>query len=277
MAQPPSSDERTAQTAEQFRYITLMLAFEGAVTNRDLRKHFGVSQVQGSRIIRRYQDEHPGFMERGSGRGEYAPGPHFRCDPAEHPIGSYFQLRWSNEPDAWVYKPDLDFTKTNTEIAQALVRATQRRCAVDVVYRSMNHPTGRARRLFPHAFAYAGRRWHMRALDHELGEFRDFNIARVINAELLPDVEAPDSVDEDWAHWVEVTIRAHPDLNWDQVRMIRDEYFGGTAGRKLRIRKAMIRYVLRELEVAEDPKSQTPPEYHLALGSQERIEPFTNR
>lgn len=271
MTQPTSPDVRTAQTVEQFRYITFMLAFEGVVTNRDLREYFAVSQVQSSRIIRRYQDEHRGFMERGSGRGEYVPGPRFQCDPAHYEIGGYFQLRWNDSPASWVYKPTIDLTKTNPEIAQVLIRATRQGCAADVVYRSMNHPCGKERRLFPHAFAYAGRRWHMRALDEELGEFRDFNIARVVKAQLAPQSNAPDIVDSEWAQWVEVTIKAHPDLNGDQVTMIRDEYFRGRAGRVIRVREAMLNYVLRELEVADDPSSQHPPEYQLAVSSKKPV------
>ena len=60
-------------------------------------------------------------------------------------------------------------------------------------------------------------------------------------------------------------MRAHPLLNPEQEQLIRDELFKGAAGRRVTTRRALIKYVLRELEVAEDPEKQRPPNYQLYL------------
>lgn len=268
MLPPSPADESLSDpVAEQFRFIELHLAFEGGVTNRQIREHFGVSQVQASRIIRRFRDTRPGQMEPLAGRGSYQRGPRFRWNEGAGAIGSYLATWQGGDKNAMVYRPNLDFTRVDPKIARPIVQSVLRGCGVDVLYRSMTHPDGQRRRLFPHAFAFAGRRWHMRALAEDVGEFRDFNIARVAEADLTDTVRPVAAQDVEWMTWVDMHIHAHPDLSWEQSKVIRDEFFAGTSGRIVRTRQAMQNYVLRELEVASDPASQKPPEYQLALYS----------
>ena len=70
---------------------------------------------------------------------------------------------------------------------------------------------------------------------------------------------------EDWEEIVHLQLRAHPKLSPAQEQLIRDEFFSGAAGRQVTTRRALIPYKLRELEVAENPETQQPPEYQLYL------------
>ncbi|MCO7021583.1 hypothetical protein, partial [Vibrio paracholerae] len=71
--------------------------------------------------------------------------------------------------------------------------------------------------------------------------------------------------DTSWEKIVSLEIRAHPSLSTTQEKLIRDELFNGAIGRRVTTRHALVPYVLRELEVAEDPEVQQPPEYQVYL------------
>ena len=128
----------------------------------------------------------------------------------------------------------------------------------------MTHPDGITRVIHPLAFVFAGRRWHVRAFDEMSGEHRDFNLARIKQADNAPK-SVPTPIDSDWDDLVHLQLRPHPKLNPSQEQLIRDELFNGAAGRQVTTRRALITYILRELEVAENPDTQQPPDYQLYL------------
>ncbi len=253
------------QTVEQFRYIELMLLYEGVLTNERLRTRFNVTQVQASRIIKKYRDENPGHMEHLAGRGSYRIGNKLSRGESIHPVGDYF-----NEEGISIEKPCVataqnDLTQTNPAVVRQLVQANIKGCGVSITYCSMNHPLGKDRLIFPHAFAFGGSRWHVRAFDASNNEYRDFNLGRIESATIETDHSPPTVTDEEWETFVELTIGPHPSLSLDQQRMIRREYFGGTAGRLVTVRKALEMYTVRHLEVATDTKVQYPPEFLLSI------------
>nr|WP_154224728.1 hypothetical protein [Marinicella rhabdoformis] len=97
-------------------------------------------------------------------------------------------------------------------------------------------------------------------------EYRDFNLARIKS--IKPASKALDiPKDLEWDTHVNLIIKPHPMLTPDQEILVRDELFKGAAFRSMKTRKALIGYLLRELEVAENPEKQTPPEYQLHLHS----------
>ena len=253
------------QTAEQFRYIELMLLYEGVLTNQALRKRFNVSQVQASRIIKKYRDENPGHMERLAGRGSYRIGSKLSLGETPHPVGDYFNEEGISIEYPCVATAQNDLTQTSPTVVRQLVQANIKGCGVTVTYSSMSHPQGKERLIFPHAFAFGGSRWHVRAFDVLNGEYRDFNLGRIESAAIEMGHSPPAVVDEDWETFVELTIGPHPGLSLDQQRMIRREYFGGTAGRIVTVRKAIEMYSVRHLEVATDTRNQLPPEFLLAV------------
>ena len=60
-------------------------------------------------------------------------------------------------------------------------------------------------------------------------------------------------------------LSSHPRLNSAQEQLIKDELFNGAAGRQVKTHQAPVTYVLRDLEVAENPDIQRAPEYQLYL------------
>jgi len=71
------------------------------------------------------------------------------------------------------------------------------------------------RDVAPSALLDTGLRWHARAYDRKSGEFRDFVLTRIQDAEVLKDasVEPHECPDQDiqWTRIVELELVTHPD------------------------------------------------------------------
>ncbi len=179
-------------------------------------------------------------------------------------ISKYFRTAAKNNDHAQMEDARHDFTHVDPQTYRAIHSAVSTVAAVQIVYRSMNHPKGKKRIIHPRAFVFAGRRWHVRAFDEATREHRDFNIGRIWQVDSAQkNVETP--TDSDWDEYVHLQLRPHPLLNPAQEQLIRDELFKGAAGRRVTTRRALATYVLRELEVAENPEEQRPPIYQLYL------------
>ncbi len=236
------------------------------ITNARLREQFGVSNVQASRILASYRLAFPQNLEiiRGESRGRYGPSTRFKPGAAGLSVDRYFQIALKSNIPISFEDTRYDFTNVDPKTFRMIHSAISNENALEIKYRSMNNPNGLERIIHPLAFAFAGRRWHVRAFDETTSEHRDFNLARIdsvksVNTNIIP------PADKDWNEIVELQLRPHPDLSPDQKQLIRDELFSGASGRNVSTRKALIKYVLRELEVAEDPLKQQPPEYQIYL------------
>jgi predicted DNA-binding transcriptional regulator YafY len=260
-------DKRTFQ---QFELIELVLAYEGLITNQRLREKFGISSVQASRVLASYRTAYPRNITllTGEGRGRYAPTARFVPAVTTLSIDRYFQV--ANQTSKHIQMEDVrqDFTQVDPQQFRILHSAVSTESAVQILYRSMKHPEGLTRVIHPLAFVFAGRRWHVRAFDVMSSEHRDFNLARIQQVNVAQkNIQTP--VDTDWEELVHLQLRPHPKLTPAQEQLIRDELFNGAAGRRVTTRRALIPYMLRELEVAENPEIQQPPDYQLYLYREE--------
>lgn len=271
MAKIPHDEPSPPSHQAQFAFIELLLAFEGLVTNERLRLRFNVGNVQASRVLAAYREMFAENIElvRGEGRGRYQPSPRFKAAVAELDLGEYLKQIGEDRTDGLFERVGRDMTRIEPRMFRTFNQAVRSGDAVRMTYRSMTHPKGVERVVHPKAFVYAGRRWHVRAYDWMRSEFRDFNLARVQTVQAAQHPEQPPD-DEDWRVYVDVRLVAHPDLSSDQQRLIRDELFMGAVARVVRVRRALVRYLCRELEAAEDPTTQRPPDYQIHVS---RIEP----
>lgn len=261
------------RTAEQFEFIELVLAYEGTVANQRLRERFDISGVQASRILASYRESFPDNLELKTGlkKGRYTPSETFQPAIAELSIDRYFAVARPVDADVPVEDIRQDFATVTPNVFRQFHIAIRQRSALQVEYRSMSHPEGLSRVLHPHAFVFAGRRWHVRAFDEHSEEHRDFNLSRIAKiTETNKSRNTPP--DNEWEERVHLLIRPHPDLTTGQAQLIRDELFSGAAARQITTRKALTQYVLRDLEIAVDPASQRPPEFQLVLARTELAE-----
>jgi len=261
-----------SRTRLQFEFIEMLLAYEGEITNQRLREKFGVTSVQASRVLASYRETFPYNTQtlKGQGRGRYVPTVRFKPEIASLSIEAYFQSVKDRVTHVKVENTQRDFTNVDPALFRVIHSAMDQCSAARIVYRSMNNPDGIERVVHPQAFVFAGRRWHVRGFDELTKQHRDFNLARISCAKsAFKEIVTP--TDIDWEEKVRLELRPHTSLTEGQQKLIRDELFKGAIGRRITTRRALVRYVLRDLEVAEDPSVQLPPEFQVYLFREESI------
>lgn len=119
-----------------------------------------------------------------------------------------------------------------------------------VRYWSVNRGQGRWREIAPHAFGHDGYRWHVRAWCGENGDFRDFVLSRIAEAEWPGGGFRPPCPDKEWETWEELVVRPHAGLAAEQRAAIERDY-GMQGGRlRLRVRRALAPYLRAHLRLA---------------------------
>ena len=122
-----------------------------------------------------------------------------------------------------------------------------------VSYQSMRRATPTTRWITPHALAFDGHRWHVRAWCQESKEYRDFVISRIQHIEASQKATKSAEVDSWWNTYIDVVIKPREGLTDGQRRAIETD-FGMTRGRlKLSCRKALAFYLLRQMQVDRSP------------------------
>lgn len=113
----------------------------------------------------------------------------------------------------------------------------------------MSRPSPVWRWISPHAFAFDGFRWHIRAFCELTNEFRDFILGRIIDAQNVKNSKINPADDVRWNHFVTVKIAAHPELTPDQRKIIEKEYNMKDGVAELKVRAAFIYYVLLRFRI----------------------------
>lgn len=99
-------------------------------------------------------------------------------------------------------------------------------------------------------------------------DFRDFTLGRIRSATALQE-QAGKTIEDDqeWNRVVQVRLAAHRSLSSDQQQVVRNEYFGGTMGRRLSVRACLAQYVIQDLRAAIDPETEVPPNFQIELAN----------
>ena len=132
-----------------------------------------------------------------------------------------------------------------------------------VLYQSMRRPAPTSRWIAPHALAFDGLRWHVRAWCHENADFRDFVISRIQRVQGSRETAVKPATDTWWHTFVDIIVRPRAELTAAQ-RIGVEADLGMTSGRlTINCRKALAFYLLRELRLerpSHDPPAVQPLE-----------------
>jgi len=159
------------------------------------------------------------------------------------------------------------------EYIAAIMRAIHHRVALLCRYVSISSGESQ-REIVPHSLVNNGHRWHVRAYDRESASFRDFVVTRFTDMLILDQpintLEAR-QYDKQWNHIVELSLIAHPALEFPQA--IQLDYAMQEGQLKLEVRAALAGYLLRQWNVDCSPQHQlNGGEYQLALSNLQVLE-----
>lgn len=246
----------------RFEFIEWKLFWEGTLNRSDLEGTFEISTPQVSTDLRRYREVAGQNIEYSLSEKTYLPSAKFK--PAFLRVSAdrlLLQLR------AWLigaiprksiwFKviPPVDMVpdiarNVDAECLRRILRAIRLREAFDVRYQSMTNT--RWRKIAPHALAFDGHRWHVRAwaIDHD--DFRDFVISRI--DEIGPSEPADFDSGDDmvWSTKATLQLCPHPELNDEQADAIRRDYYMTDGVKHVEVRLSMAYYFITRMNLDLD-------------------------
>jgi len=253
---------------QRLEFIEFRLFWEGTINRKDLTDAFGVSVPQASADIKQYKQSAPGNIYYDKRQKKYLVSSKF--EPVLGSINAHKYLSNLSMLSEGLIKADATFMGYIPEfsvvpsfertvdpyILKKIVRALKEKKAINVQYQSMSRPSPVWRWISPHAFAFDGFRWHVRAYCELTEDFRDFILGRIIDVQNVKVSKRMPSDDYKWNHFVTLKIGAHPDLTPDQRKIIESEYNMKEGVSEIKVRAAFIFYVLFRfrLEDKNDPR-----------------------
>jgi predicted DNA-binding transcriptional regulator YafY len=254
--------------AQRLRFIESVVLWEGAIQRQRVSEVFDVSPNHVSRDFLRYREAFPGNLEYDPSGKEYRAASRFQPKIASGKPEEYLALLRAHVESGLelpalgdaiaadvVPSPPVGVDRA---VLRAVVRAIRRGEGLTVTYGSVREDRKTTRRLWPHALAYSGFRWHVRAYDATESMFRDFALARLEDPQPVAEASpAGEEGDIDWNTYDTIEVVPHARLS-DSQRAIVAREFGMKRTPEgwlwsQRLRKALIPYFLHRYRLDLDP------------------------
>lgn len=280
----PKTNARWGQD-RRLAFIDFRLRWEGRINRSDLTDFFGISVPQASLDIARYMELAPHNLVYDRSSRMYQIAEAFHPLSVESQPQRYLSelLATSTgilEPGASFmgWQPPIDSVPqpgrtVNSETLASLLKAIRDGSGLQVVYQSMSCPEPSERIISPHAFAFDGFRWHVRAFCHTRNEFRDFVLGRFLDVLGIKEAGKAASEDVAWHTVLTLVLAPHPGLSAGKQRAIELDYGMQNGEVQLKCRCALLFYTLRRLglngQVAPLPEAQ-----QIVLKNETELAPF---
>lgn len=139
---------------------------------------------------------------------------------------------------------------------QRVLRAIRNRESIDILYQSLTN--SRWREIAPHALAFDGYRWHVRAWACDRNDFRDFVLSRISEIGDTGSANYDPSDDVEWDTRIALQLYPHPGLTTEQALAIQRDFDMIDGRREIEVRLSMAYYFIRRmnLDLADLPPSR---------------------
>lgn len=265
----------------RFEFIEFRVYWHGRLNRVDLIDHFGVSQTQASQDLRAYQELAPDNLVYDGTDKTYRSSsvfePKFLDPNPETYLSPLLAMR------AGILEPVVSWLRTipsfhvsptpargiRTDVLRAMIQAVDYRQAVEVLYQSMSSPEPSWRWIEPHAYAFDGFRWHVRAFCGRDSSFKDFLLSRILETrrgdQPRPAMSHPGD-DRDWNTDITLVIAPHPALSPAQKRAIELDYgMDDRSQAEITVKASMLFYALKRLGLDTDPAARRPQDQQIVL------------
>jgi len=239
----------------RYRFIEVMLLWEGRLNSKHLMDFFGFARDKASTEINNYIKLAPKNLEYDSSLKAYKPSPDFKAIFTQGHIEEYQQLVVRHTGQELIAAHHFDVLQAplrniDPHLVQAILKACRENRRIDIAYLSISAPDYQDRIIAPHALAFDGLRWHVRAWCEKNNNYRDFVLSRFNG---IAEDEGPSEhcaeQDLNWKTWVDVVIEPDPRLEAKQRRIIELDYQMEKGQRIIPCRAAMLFYLLRRLRL----------------------------
>lgn len=288
-----------ATRRQAFRYIELMLQWEGRVNSTHVAERLSCSTKTAKEIIRQYQALFPDAFDYDDSAKAYLPTDMFtpQCGPCL--LHEYILLDTHNQAyrlgsnevalqqEQFIYTTISGFQEPHAPIVRKIIQAIKQNMRVDMAYASMSltDPNSEAiqeRIVSPHSLVYDGFRWHTRAWCEKSQGFRDFVLIRIRDVfELEGQAEKNIEDDEKWNTWVDFVIEPDPRLTLVQQKRIALDFgmqptLDGKYERHCQARGPLVLYTLRQLGIHHQFINPNPQAQQIVLKTEslQRLKPW---
>lgn len=249
----------------RLEFIDFRLRWDRTVNRGDLVDFFHISIQQASTDLAYYSQIAPRNLEYDKSLKTYRATDSFRPVITEDDAQSYLSkllglsLGTLSPSASFIgWQPPHDIVRhparpVETATLLRVIWAIRDSDELMVSYQSMRSATLTTRWIAPHALAFDGQRWHVRAWCSNNKDFRDFVISRIQRIKALRKTAVSADADRGWNTYIEVVIKPREGLTNDQRHAIEID-FGMTRGQlKLSCRKALVFYLLRQMQLDRPP------------------------
>jgi hypothetical protein len=266
-------DRRSWTLNRRLEFLEWKLYWEGRLNRNDLEETFEISQPQASVDLRQYREAAPENIEYNATEKTYLPGkdmrPRFLRVSADRLL---LQLRafltgalpredlWFRDLPAVDMAPDI-VRHIEPECLRLILAAIRSRRAIEVRYQSLT--SSRRRDIAPHALAFDGYRWHLRAWCCEREDFRDFVLSRIDEIGQMKPADYDANDDVEWNTKTTLKLCPHPGLSEEQRQAIQRDYDMKDGCRDIEVRLSMAYYFIMRMNL--DLKDLTPQRAQIAL------------
>lgn len=275
----------------RLEFIEFRLFWEGGVNRSDIIEMFDVSVPQASKDLTLYQERAPQNAIYDKSAKRYVASPQFspiflKPDPDNYLSRLRAIGEGLTEPgQSWIANPpqmDIALTprrEVDAIVLRAVIDAIREHRSIEIYYQSMNPERANAiwRRITPHAFGYDGLRWHARAFCHLANKYKDFLLPRILEARNLGEPKGADIGDDLWKDTFAVEIGPHPALTASQQAVVAKDYGMSHGVAILKVRYAMLFYVLKRLGLLGDATKSNPKTQHIVLLNREATDAALER
>lgn len=276
-------------TRQRLQYIELMAYYTGVITRSNVARAFGISDAAATKDLKFYNDIAPENLLYKHNVFGFVPTPAFKevfADLSPAVVLPMIEANLTviggpNRGSAIFGIPVEGLALPNRlpdKIVLAQVtRAIHSHKRLKVSYHSLTNSTNDEGRIIePHALVNTGFRWHVRAYNEDTFDFRDFVLSRFEDATCLDQIaESSAQYDDDWVEIVTLQLAPHPELDDKKRTSLLMDYGCETDIIEIKIRRALIGYLLQQLSVdTTTDHSLNPKKYQLVILNRDEIEPF---
>lgn len=269
---------------QRLEFIEFRLYWDGRVNRADLVDFFGISVPQASADLSRYQETAPKNIVYDKSAKAYVTGPRFKPTFFTPSADRYMaQLRLLaaglvTEDETWLADPPpfsvvpLLRRRLDPDLLRLLLGAIRTRTVLQVTYQSFSSPEPKRRNLAPHAFGFDGFRWHVRAWCYNSASFRDFVVARILEAAPDGPSEVDPTGDEGWRREVTLRFAPHPQMEPGLRRAIELEFGMEDGCTQIATKACLAYYMIRQMGLDGEVSAVSARRQQLVLLNRGEVE-----
>ena len=281
----PAEGKPVSKSQERrLQFIDFRLRWQGHLNRMDLMEHFGISVPQASLDVGLYITHAPYNLEYDRTSKAYVATADFKPlygrTSAKRYLAELFAVKAGIlDPSASFIgrAPACEVAPSPSRTLDDVILARITKVILEgksflVHYQSMSSVDPSERWLTPHALAFDGFRWHLRAYCHKRQEYTDFVLARILDVAGIDSKPVPHA-DYHWHTMVDLVLAPHPGLSLGARKVIELDYGMVDGQVRLPCRQALLYYTLKRhgLLVA-DPLDHK--EFQIILSNRAEVQPL---